>query len=856
MENLENFISFGKLYNSQNWQTQKVDILDYFKNYQPQFFKLPNRGDEQYKNKIKNIKRQQLLSCIVGNLKNGKRSNETLISRSAIALDLDYIDPNITTRSELEHQLNALINVPFIVYPSVSCYVNGLRFHLIIPFDFNCKSESNYKKVLALYNESLLKNHIITKADSANKNWSQAIALPVVTDLFSENEKKNPIHIFNCDDEFWSKELFEAAVTMYDNTHRKPQRQASQAAAKSYVETSLPNSKDKLELFKTFAARNCEWLNDYNNYMNCFFRIKKIELAYKQLTHNEAISAIKILANGNSSWEKDNEKAYEHSKVNLANIDDSTGNQGLSYFVPLDVVPEELSWVYYNEKKKLCCNQERLAKEVVEEYHVTRGNTQNQIAVWDNNRWIFDNIDGFLKKVLYDKLENAGFVNFDRIIDRTYKQIINLSYQSKDFLTIFENPKDEHHAMLVQFANGTLDVDNWEFSDEINPDNHIPTIHEFKIPFKSQPKMPILTYEWICALTGNDMQAARFLMAYIGSGFTRKLAVSRNNTRMDWILLLYGEKGQNGKTAFLNFVADCLGLKNVASLTLSQLTKSKFSLANLAHKEVNIAGDLSYTSYSESGILKSITGGDLINAEVKNVQNAKEFVSYATMFFSANKKPMINDSSAGLKRRLVCIEFPQVINDEFAKKYPLSEIYKEIPKFVVYCLYQYHLFLIEQENPFEFSKKMKLQTNDWANEGDSASKFVASYLTFDKKRFENNDGETVNNIYNIYKYVAKENGEKAISKKNFEERLTLCFPQAQKKRARGSKDRNVWRWLGIILNDDFFNDFEESYLFDTTNHQIDVQWQSVIGFSKMLAISHHSSSENIENFSETQDYPY
>lgn len=127
-------------------------------------------------------------------------------------------------------------------------------------------------------------------------------------------------------------------------------------------------------------------------------------------------------------------------------------------------------------------------------------------------------------------------------------------------------------------------------------------------------------------------------------------------------IILEGE-GANGKSTYLNLLKAFLGIKNVSGLTLQQLSEpSGFTQSKLFGKLANVCGDIPARALKDTGMLKTITGRDLISADRK-YKSMIEFVSYAKPIFSANEVPPSRDETDAFHRRAVIIKFPNKFNE-------------------------------------------------------------------------------------------------------------------------------------------------------------------------------------------------
>lgn len=122
-----------------------------------------------------------------------------------------------------------------------------------------------------------------------------------------------------------------------------------------------------------------------------------------------------------------------------------------------------------------------------------------------------------------------------------------------------------------------------------------------------------------------------------------------------------------GKTTALNVLYDIVGEQNSASVTLQDLHKNRFKLAELYKKTVNIADDLSATSVKDIDIYKKATGKSTLSAEYKH-QTSFDFQNYAKLTFSANRPPQIENVDEATFNRMMYIIFPHTFPKDSPKR--------------------------------------------------------------------------------------------------------------------------------------------------------------------------------------------
>lgn len=124
------------------------------------------------------------------------------------------------------------------------------------------------------------------------------------------------------------------------------------------------------------------------------------------------------------------------------------------------------------------------------------------------------------------------------------------------------------------------------------------------------------------------------------------------------MILLVGD-GFNGKGTLLRVLVAVLGAGNVSAVSLHSLAEERFTRIGLLGRLANICGDIDATYIEKTGLLKQLSGEDLISAEHK-FRKPAQFTSWAVPWFSANEIPASSDTSSGWLKRWEVFAFPNV----------------------------------------------------------------------------------------------------------------------------------------------------------------------------------------------------
>lgn len=198
-------------------------------------------------------------------------------------------------------------------------------------------------------------------------------------------------------------------------------------------------------------------------------------------------------------------------------------------------------------------------------------------------------------------------------------------------------------AAYIAFSNGVYNIDTGEFcgfDPSLIITNKID--HEYRDGAYSE-----IADKTLDKLACHDSEIRALLEEVIGYTFYR-----RNELRKAFILT--GDR-HNGKSTYLDMIAQLLGDDNTTALDLKELG-DRFKTAELFGKLANIGDDIGDEFIANPAVFKKVVSGDRVNAERKG-QNPFDFTSYAKQLFSANNLPRIKDKSGAVIDRLIIVPF-------------------------------------------------------------------------------------------------------------------------------------------------------------------------------------------------------
>lgn len=196
------------------------------------------------------------------------------------------------------------------------------------------------------------------------------------------------------------------------------------------------------------------------------------------------------------------------------------------------------------------------------------------------------------------------------------------------------------------FINGTLELETGKFRDH-NPNDYC-TIQV------SYPYNPEATYDswtqFINDITAGDSRAAELLQFIPGYTLMQ-------DCRYEKAFVLSGN-GSNGKSKYLEILRQlftCPGSNTVSHLQPRALL-DKFRLILFRESILNIAGEIRSDLHDVEEIIKSVVSGEPQLACYKS----KDFITFiprTKLVFATNSQLSSGDTSEGLTRRLIIVDF-------------------------------------------------------------------------------------------------------------------------------------------------------------------------------------------------------
>jgi len=313
-------------------------------------------------------------------------------------------------------------------------------------------------------------------------------------------------------------------------------------------------------------------------------------------------------------------------------------------------------------KKQKQINHNTLAKEILKQENIITINDTKEIYTYNKKTHLYEPCEPELNTLIQYCTDDKA---------KTY--LVNEVKATIQRLTYINRNQIAQNTDLIPLKNKIYNFKTQK-TQEYTPKTIFLTKHETSWinPEKDWNNNPINKFLEEITENQEDITLLKELAGYC---FYRKMPFQH-------FFILVGT-GANGKSVYLNILRKMLGEENVSNIALQDMN-DKFLKIQFYNKNANIFGDLPKKAFDDVGVIKQLTGGDSICADVK-FKGAINFYNYAKLISSCNEVPETPDISDGFFRRAVIINFPNSFDgkenrnllEELTTEQNLSQFFQE-----------------------------------------------------------------------------------------------------------------------------------------------------------------------------------
>lgn len=274
---------------------------------------------------------------------------------------------------------------------------------------------------------------------------------------------------------------------------------------------------------------------------------------------------------------------------------------------------------------------------------------------WDDDRGWVDDGNRWIKQIMTEEL-NAHAT--DNEVSKIVSQLAAHSWVTEE-----ETNASHKDETLIPVANGVINLDEIDCDENGRIDASSVELQEFdksnrfvyRIETRWDPETADVDglMEWMEEIT-KSQQDRRVLTEFSGHALHPRYP-------SDGFLTVVGD-GQSGKSQWLEVVREMIGARNCTSKAISDI-ENRFGKASVVNSRANINTELNGTKLDSIAKLKTMSAGEAVDVERKNVDGWTE-VNDATMLFASDDPPSFPTANKALGRRLYPIEFPASYVDD------------------------------------------------------------------------------------------------------------------------------------------------------------------------------------------------
>ncbi|MDN6182422.1 MAG: phage/plasmid primase, P4 family, partial [Staphylococcus equorum] len=425
---------------------------------------------------------------------------------------------------------------------------------------------------------------------------------------------------------------------------------------------------------------------------------------------------------------------------------------------------------------------------------------EKKFYIYDGTKWTIDD-RGSIRKLIDEMIEsmkNEKIIHSEEIPEEDAKEFFQKFYKKTRGTQSKKNITDElkHRRpvtpdsfdkddMLLNVSNGYIDLTSRElykhdidkmFSQKANADY-------------SEKMQPSVWLDFLNDIFAGDKEVIRYIQKALGYSLT-------GSTREQVMFILHG-KGRNGKSIFVETIAEILGdysnNMQAKSLMVKKNDNVNTDIARLSKARFVTSSEPNEGFRFDEGLIKQITGGDKVTARFLYAEEF-EYTPKFKIWVSTNHKPIIRGTDDGIWRRLILIPFEVQIPEEKVDKDLKYKLLREAPAILNWITEGAYMWMQEGLN---MPEKLKEAGNKYRNEMDTLGQFIE-----DKCNVNPDYSVKVSELHSEYQKWSEENltTNKVLGLKSFSQKMEERFIK--------DKRRDANYFIGIEL--DIFSTKEET----------------------------------------------
>lgn len=397
----------------------------------------------------------------------------------------------------------------------------------------------------------------------------------------------------------------------------------------------------------------------------------------------------------------------------------------------------------------------------------------NKFYIYDGMKWKIDD-KGSIRKLIDEMIESIKdekIIHGDDVTEEEAREFFQKYYKKTRGTQAKKNimnelmhrrpatPDDfDRDDMLINVANGYIDLTSRElYKHDINKMFSQITNTDY-----TEKMQPAVWLDFLNDIFAGDQKVIRYIQKALGYSLT-------GSTREQIMFILFG-KGRNGKSIFVEVISEILGdysnNMQAKSLMVKKNDNVNTDIARLSKARFVTSSEPNEGFRFDEGLIKQLTGGDKVTARFLYAEEF-EYTPKFKIWVSTNHKPIIRGTDDGIWRRLVLIPFDVQIPEEKVDKDLKYKLLREAPAILNWMAEGAYMWMQEG---LAMPEKLKEASKAYRNEMDVIEQFIEDEC----KRVD--DGKVkANELYELYKRWANDNGAYKMSNKDFGQKMKEKF---------------------------------------------------------------------------------
>jgi len=262
------------------------------------------------------------------------------------------------------------------------------------------------------------------------------------------------------------------------------------------------------------------------------------------------------------------------------------------------------------------------------------------------------------------------------------------------------------------------------------------------------------------------------------------------DTGLQKFLALHGE-GANGKSVFIAGLTAILGKENCSFVQLEQFG-GRFEKTDMLGKLANFSADTGELDKVAEGYLKSMTSGDMMHFDRKNI-DAIQAKPTARLIMAFNNPPRFTDRSSGIYRRMLLVPWRVQIQDAH-KIYGMDSVEywssnSELPGMLWWAIQG--LARLRSQRGFTKSTVCEEALEEYRTESNPARAFLIENV---EEKFGSLIPASL--LYRLYRKWVNEHGNMPLGERQFGKEIIRAFKNCKRWRY-GTRENRFWGYDGI-----------------------------------------------------------